>query len=125
MKTTTRVSLIVIAFLAVAPKSFAGCATTPSFSMMGSMFTVLKFISNQVCTRTMIMAANCTPIGPTATTGLLGSANTASTMTMSVSCGWNCACGQVTITGVADGLPVELLEYEISVDPEERSDTSK
>ena len=83
-------------------------------STFGTTMTVVKVLSTPTtCTRNVNNAASCNPAGPLFTTALFASAMSASTMTMAVSCGWTCGCGTVTIDGATDGLPVELMDFEV------------
>ena len=123
------VPALVLACLLVQPVGVASqcmVMSTPTGTLSaGMIITALKVLSTAAnCSLTMTMAASCNPVGPSVTASLFASAHTSTTATMSVSCGWNCGCGAVTIDGT-DGLPVELMDFGIEDEetPDNTSDT--
>lgn len=84
---------------------------------------VAKYIQKSIggsymCTLTMSMSViDCAPSGAGSGTTLSA---TAFTTAANPSCGWNCGCGTVAIT-VADGLPVELMEFSVEGSDDELS----
>jgi len=106
----------------------AQCVTTNVSSGASPMF-IVKTISNaNTCTLTMFNNADCFPGGnypptigmtrmsvrmlPLSATPFMGFSNP--------SCGWACDCGAVT-SNASDGLPVELMEFEIEDDESSES----
>ena len=60
----------------------------------------------------------CLPGGfPPTMTGAMNAGSyvsaSANTTVTGAFCAWNCNCGQVTVSSANDGLPVELLEFEV------------
>lgn len=84
---------------------------TGSNVAMTYMYVNKTLTAPYFCTLTMSMnVIACNLSGGAGTTNVLSASafNTA----VNPTCGWNCACGIVTIDG-SDGLPVELMEFSV------------
>ena len=79
-------------------------------------------VTMQVCNTTMMNSAFCNPGVAAATNTLAASVFTMfGQIGMNPSCAWNCtgACGNtISTTGSQDGLPVELLDFKVTVVPQ-------
>ena len=64
----------------------------------------------------LVMADQCFPCATSFSTAMLYAVRTGSSP--SPICVWDCNCGTVTISGAEGGLPVELMDFQISSLPE-------
>ncbi len=89
-------------------KGYVTNQTSPS-----TVFISKYLDMGRTCTRTASTNADlCDPVGPINANILLASA-IGPNIAMNPFCGWTCAgCGNITISG-NDGLPVELMKFDI------------
>ena len=102
---------LVIAGLLVVPQiAYGQCmVTSTNVGTTGGFPYVVKTLSlSTFCQATSSFNATCTPGGGGASNLFLS----ATASGPNPSCQWNCGCGTVRIDGT-DGLPVELLEFEV------------
>ena len=124
-KTVSRFEMTAVLLISLALLSpsnlLAQCMLSPVVVGMpgANTITVYQYFTlasrPQGCVATASNAYGCYPALAPDTMNvsfLLASAMTATTMTMNVSCVWDCDCGTVTIDN-SDGLPVELMEFAV------------
>ena len=106
------ISVLVLPLSSQAQCMISGTGGGTGTSMgMPTNFVVKTLSSSYLCTLTMSMnVIGCNPAG-TAVSAYLTA--TAFPSVGPASCGWTCACGQITIDGPSDGLPVELLDFSV------------
>ena len=107
---------VIFALLCVDTAS-AQCSVTYTYQgmyTMGGMDVnfIQKYLStSESCSLTMSASViDCNPDPSASGVTLSATAYAGATMAL---CAWNCGCGTVQIDGPNDGLPIELLEFQV------------